>query len=205
MVTKLILATLLGAAIQAFAADRAPGEYQVKGAFLLNFAKFVEWPPQALAENDLAGILTWLLEERQAGETGLRWYQRLKDKISTLSELPHRCGHAPESTSLPFEMRQVCSMAVSPACTGCFSQSRATLFISSLSAAPIKTPCRCIDRLVSMEGRKGRACGIDGSGSRLILPTNLHEGPGQPGNWLLAHAISQAPGSATPESGSTCT
>ena len=111
----------------------------------------------------------------------------------------------PESTSLPFEMRQVCSMAVSPACTGCFSQSRATLFISSLSAAPIKTPCRCIDRLVSMEGRKGRACGIDGSGSRLILPTNLHEGPGQPGNWLLAHAISQAPGSATPESGSTCT
>jgi hypothetical protein len=42
MVTKLILATLLGAAIQAFAADRAPGEYQVKGAFLLNFAKFVE-------------------------------------------------------------------------------------------------------------------------------------------------------------------
>jgi plasmid stabilization system protein ParE len=59
------------------------------------------------AENDLDGILTWLLQERQAGETGLRWYQGLRDKISTLSELPQRCGRAPESKSLPFEMRQL--------------------------------------------------------------------------------------------------
>jgi hypothetical protein len=32
---------------QARAADSPNEEYRVKGAFLLNFAKFVEWPPQA--------------------------------------------------------------------------------------------------------------------------------------------------------------
>jgi len=44
--TKLVLVLLLGAVIEACAADPIAGEYQVKGAFLLNFAKFVEWPPQ---------------------------------------------------------------------------------------------------------------------------------------------------------------
>jgi hypothetical protein len=29
----------------------APSEYQMKAAFLFNFAKFVEWPPPSLAEN----------------------------------------------------------------------------------------------------------------------------------------------------------
>jgi YfiR/HmsC-like len=31
------------------AGDQAPTEYQVKAAFLLNFARFVEWPPRAFA------------------------------------------------------------------------------------------------------------------------------------------------------------
>jgi hypothetical protein len=33
-------------------AGGAPGEYQVKGAFLYNFAKFVEWPAPALEGRD---------------------------------------------------------------------------------------------------------------------------------------------------------
>ena len=32
------------------AQDSQPSEYQVKAAFLFNFAKFVEWPPQVFAE-----------------------------------------------------------------------------------------------------------------------------------------------------------
>jgi len=31
---------------------QAPSEYQVKAAFLLNFTKFVEWPPSAFASSD---------------------------------------------------------------------------------------------------------------------------------------------------------
>jgi hypothetical protein len=38
---------LVAALSRALAADPAAEEYQVKGAFLLNFAKFVEWPEQA--------------------------------------------------------------------------------------------------------------------------------------------------------------
>jgi len=39
---------LLAGALTPIMASEAPAEeYRVKGAFLLNFAKFVEWPPQA--------------------------------------------------------------------------------------------------------------------------------------------------------------
>ena len=61
----------------------------------------------AEAESELEGILEWLLYERRADETGLRWFQGLKDKISTLAEFPERCALAPESRSLPFKMRQL--------------------------------------------------------------------------------------------------
>jgi hypothetical protein len=51
MARMLSLILLLGAAIQLYA--QAPGpafdEYQVKAAFLYNFAKFVEWPPGTFA------------------------------------------------------------------------------------------------------------------------------------------------------------
>ncbi len=43
-IPMLLLATTL---MQASAADPPAEEYRVKGAFLLNFAKFVEWPAQA--------------------------------------------------------------------------------------------------------------------------------------------------------------
>lgn len=47
MFTKLALAVLAGALLQLWAAEPAAEEYRVKGAFLLNFAKFVEWPAEA--------------------------------------------------------------------------------------------------------------------------------------------------------------
>jgi hypothetical protein len=47
VLTKLALALLAGAAVQVWAAEPAAEEYRVKGAFLLNFTKFVEWPAEA--------------------------------------------------------------------------------------------------------------------------------------------------------------
>ncbi|MGA2215948.1 MAG: YfiR family protein [Bryobacteraceae bacterium] len=44
---KLALFALVAALTQTSAADVPAEEYRVKGAFLLNFAKFVEWPAQA--------------------------------------------------------------------------------------------------------------------------------------------------------------
>lgn len=44
---KLILILLAGMVVQISAAYPPAEEYRVKGAFLLNFAKFVEWPAQA--------------------------------------------------------------------------------------------------------------------------------------------------------------
>jgi plasmid stabilization system protein ParE len=59
------------------------------------------------AKKNLDAITSWLLYERFAGETALRWLERLREKIYTLSELPDRCPLARESKSLPFEMRQL--------------------------------------------------------------------------------------------------
>jgi hypothetical protein len=47
---------LIGASIPAYGDSLAAEEYQVKAAFLFNFAKFVEWPPEALAAGDPIGI-----------------------------------------------------------------------------------------------------------------------------------------------------
>ena len=46
MPTRLMAMVLIAIADLAGAADPVPEEYQVKGAFLLNFTKFVDWPPQ---------------------------------------------------------------------------------------------------------------------------------------------------------------
>lgn len=45
----LIIVSCLAAAITAAAQSPRAPEYEVKAAFLYNFAKFVEWPPQAFA------------------------------------------------------------------------------------------------------------------------------------------------------------
>jgi plasmid stabilization system protein ParE len=58
------------------------------------------------AHQDLANILEWLLE-KQAGETGLRWLDRLQEAMGTLSEYPQRCGLAPESKEFGFEVRHL--------------------------------------------------------------------------------------------------
>jgi plasmid stabilization system protein ParE len=60
----------------------------------------------AQADHDLDVILEWLLAE-EAGETGLRWFYRLKEALESLGELPRRCSLAPESAQFPFEIRQL--------------------------------------------------------------------------------------------------
>ena len=50
LVARIILFSLLLVfGFKAQAQDAAPTEYQIKAAFLYNFAKFVEWPPEAFA------------------------------------------------------------------------------------------------------------------------------------------------------------
>jgi hypothetical protein len=51
MARMLSLFLLLGAALQLSAQAPAFDEYQVKAAFLYNFAKFVEWPPGTFANS----------------------------------------------------------------------------------------------------------------------------------------------------------
>lgn len=47
MPARLMVIVLLAIADLACGAEPVAEEYQVKGAFLLNFTKFVDWPPQA--------------------------------------------------------------------------------------------------------------------------------------------------------------
>lgn len=47
MLTQLTFVLLAVAVCPAWTAEPATDEYRVKGAFLLNFARFVDWPPQA--------------------------------------------------------------------------------------------------------------------------------------------------------------
>ncbi len=56
------------------------------------------------AEADLIEILDWLIAER-AGETGLRWFERLEEAVSSLANMPSRCPLAPENDEFPFEVR----------------------------------------------------------------------------------------------------
>ncbi len=44
---------LLSAAFPAQAADREAAEYEVKAAYVYNFAKFVEWPPESFSRDDV--------------------------------------------------------------------------------------------------------------------------------------------------------
>jgi len=59
----------------------------------------------AEAERNLDDILLWLMVERQAGETGLRWFQGLQTRVATLAEMPERCPLAAESSSLGLPVR----------------------------------------------------------------------------------------------------
>jgi hypothetical protein len=46
----LSLIWMLLASVQAFPQDTSPTEYQIKAAFIFNFAKFVQWPTKAIPE-----------------------------------------------------------------------------------------------------------------------------------------------------------
>lgn len=58
------------------------------------------------AKLDLEIMLERLIAEG-AGETGIRWMERLEAAIESLSELPQRCALAPENATFPFEVRQL--------------------------------------------------------------------------------------------------
>ncbi len=60
----------------------------------------------AQADYDLDLILEWLLAQ-QAGDSGLRWFRRLKEAINSLTEMPGRCMLASENADFPFEVRQL--------------------------------------------------------------------------------------------------
>ena len=60
------LGLLLGAA-QGYAQAPAPTEYQIKAAFLYNFAKFVDWPPQAFT-NENSEFVIGILGDNPFGE-----------------------------------------------------------------------------------------------------------------------------------------
>ena len=49
------------------AQDSQPSEYQLKAAFLFNFAKFVEWPPAAFAEPN-SPLIIGILGENPFGD-----------------------------------------------------------------------------------------------------------------------------------------
>ena len=46
MLVRLMILVLIAVPHLARGAEPVAEEYQVKGAFLLNFTKFVDWPPQ---------------------------------------------------------------------------------------------------------------------------------------------------------------
>ena len=59
-----LLSSILSVCAIAYAAELpAPSEYQIKAAFLYNFAKFVEWPSQALPESSASITLCVLGED----------------------------------------------------------------------------------------------------------------------------------------------
>src|ERR1039458_2369359 len=58
------------------------------------------------AKRDLDDILPRLVS-REAGETGLSWFQGLHRAVATLADSPQRCALAPENAVFPFEVRHL--------------------------------------------------------------------------------------------------
>lgn len=81
--TKILLLSLLFAvpisSWRVRAQDAPPSEYQVKAAFLYNFAKFVEWPPQAFPD-DGTPITIGILGERGENPFGAYLDNIVKDR-----------------------------------------------------------------------------------------------------------------------------
>ena len=68
MVYQLRFAVVLGMILAVCARGQAIDEYQVKAAFLYNFAKFVEWPPQTF-KNSSEPIKVCVLGQDPFGRT----------------------------------------------------------------------------------------------------------------------------------------
>lgn len=64
LIACLSLALLL---LAATAQESQPSEYQVKAAFLFNFAKFVEWPPEAF-EGETSPLVFGILGDNPFGD-----------------------------------------------------------------------------------------------------------------------------------------
>jgi plasmid stabilization system protein ParE len=60
----------------------------------------------ATAKRELDEILGRLLSQ-EAGETGLRWFQGLRQAVAMLADFPQRCALAPENAVFPFEVRHL--------------------------------------------------------------------------------------------------
>ena len=90
MARMLSLILLLGTALQLYAQAPAFDEYQVKAAFLYNFAKFVEWPPGTFAsptepigicivgQNPFGSTLEYMVQGKKVGDRGFE-VRRLPD------------------------------------------------------------------------------------------------------------------------------
>ena len=79
-VDKVILVTFacffLGAPLAVTGEEGTPNEYRVKAAYLLNFAKFVEWPPVVFSGSD-APIVLCILGKDPFGDT----FDSIKGKL----------------------------------------------------------------------------------------------------------------------------
>jgi hypothetical protein len=103
-----VLALVYAAAALSLNASAAPAlaEYEVKAAFILNFTKFVEWPPSAFASAD-APLTICILGEDPFG--------RVFDQIVEGESVN---GHKIVVARLPVEQQKTCHViyaAVSPA------------------------------------------------------------------------------------------
>ncbi len=79
-----------------FAQNRPPSEYQIKAAFLYNFAKFVEWPPRAFA-GPQAPIIVGVLGKNTFGDDLER---TIRDKTVNNHPLEFKAFHsATEATN----------------------------------------------------------------------------------------------------------
>lgn len=89
MALTLSLILLLGAAFQLSAQAPAFDEYQVKAAFLYNFAKFVEWPPGTFA-NSIDPIGICIVGQNPFGSTLENMVQGKKvgDRVFEVRRLP---------------------------------------------------------------------------------------------------------------------
>jgi len=103
-----------------------PSEYQVKAVFLFNFAQFVDWPPEAVAdsqapltigvlgENPFGDVLDATVrgERRGARSFVVRRYQRVEDiKICDILFISRPEGDRPEGVLADLKRRPILTVS----------------------------------------------------------------------------------------------